>query len=237
LAEWEPESDVTHLNEKLIGYPSYLHTSYYVKPRNYHNHQNTDPFVFGEYFHYTCCKQHKIIVNIPRKTKLRDLEPGSVILFGSHLQDNFVLDTVFVVGEKSILHDSSNYTSLRHKVSETFYDVTILPMYKHVKGCGQKELICSEPPGKVSRLYFGAMHNKPFNGMFSFFPCLPVDSYPAGFSRPIIELDFISKNMTMGFNTYQCEIEEMYKLWERVCRQIEIKGLKIGINAESPERK
>ena len=54
--------------------------------------QNTDPFVFGESFLYTCCQQFKN----NRPTQLRYLAPGSVILFGSHRGGRFLLDTVFV---------------------------------------------------------------------------------------------------------------------------------------------
>ena len=41
--------------------------------------QNTDPFVFGERFHYTGCLRH----TRRGPTQLRYLAPGSLVLFGS----------------------------------------------------------------------------------------------------------------------------------------------------------
>jgi len=52
--------------------------------------QNTDPFVFGGEFRYSWCLQ-------PSRRSLRDLDMGSVILFGSRVNWKFVLDTVFVL--------------------------------------------------------------------------------------------------------------------------------------------
>jgi hypothetical protein len=53
--------------------------------------QNTDPFVFGDQFHYTGCLQH----TKRGATQLRYLDRGSVILFGSCREKrDFVVDTV-----------------------------------------------------------------------------------------------------------------------------------------------
>jgi predicted nucleotidyltransferase len=61
--------------------------------------RNTDPFVFGGKFMYTLCQQYKKEKHTSTltPTKLHSLEKGSVILFGSRLNHDFVLDTVFVV--------------------------------------------------------------------------------------------------------------------------------------------
>ena len=57
--------------------------------------QNTDPFVFHEQFLYRCCKQ----TTKKGQTQLAHLLPGSIVLFGSCVNDLFAIDTVFVVGE------------------------------------------------------------------------------------------------------------------------------------------
>ena len=54
--------------------------------------QNTDPFVFGECFRYSYCKQKAFPF-------LKMLDEDSIILFGSHRNGRFLLDTVFVVGK------------------------------------------------------------------------------------------------------------------------------------------
>jgi hypothetical protein len=59
---------------------------------------NTDPLVFGDAFVYALCRQ-------PRSPALRNLEIGSLVLFGSKttIQRScvFQIDTVFVVGSRT----------------------------------------------------------------------------------------------------------------------------------------
>lgn len=96
--EWEPESKVVkEILDPLPKAPRYISEPFYVLPQSYRGLQNTDPFVFGQQFHYTGCRQRNPTTG--RATQLRYLSRGSVILFGS-CQDKgkFVLDTVFVVG-------------------------------------------------------------------------------------------------------------------------------------------
>jgi hypothetical protein len=62
--------------------------------------QNTDPWIFGEAFRYSLCRQNSI-------NYLRSLQDGNLLLLGSYLKQdeggrpvevfNFFLDTVFVV--------------------------------------------------------------------------------------------------------------------------------------------
>lgn len=54
--------------------------------------QTTDPFVFGECFRYSCCKQDAFPF-------LKELDEDSIILFGAYKNHKFLLDTVFVVGK------------------------------------------------------------------------------------------------------------------------------------------
>jgi hypothetical protein len=91
--EWEAASTVSAVPDPLRGGPHWLHRPFYEgladAPSN-GIRQNTDPFVFGERFLYTYCRQ-------PRNRKLRMLSDGSLILFGSKSKGRFVLDTAFVV--------------------------------------------------------------------------------------------------------------------------------------------
>src|SRR5208282_613473 len=55
--EWEPESEAQRIDNPIHHGPHYVHKPYYVVPKSYHGLQNTDPFVFGQQFHYTGCQQ------------------------------------------------------------------------------------------------------------------------------------------------------------------------------------
>ncbi len=94
--EWEPPSEVETLQQWSPGYPKYLHYPFLEARTAFVNHQNTDPFVFGDQFLYTGCQQWR---GKPRgyPVQLRFLLPGSVILFGSASAGRFLLDTALVV--------------------------------------------------------------------------------------------------------------------------------------------
>lgn len=87
--EWEADSNVTDVADRVPGGPQWLHEPYFEGAENAPREavpQNTDPFVFGERFFYTFCRQ-------PRKNRLQQLARGSVILLGSRKDNEFVLDT------------------------------------------------------------------------------------------------------------------------------------------------
>jgi hypothetical protein len=230
--EWEPESKVERkINASICRGPRFVYTPYYVVPKSYDGLENTDPFVFGEQFHYTVCKQRTF-------AQLRRLSPGSVILFGSCESHAFVLDTVFVVGSQWIDHAKSLYRSvLKGKISQEYEEVTILPWYQEpcaeTKSCNSAE---SEGPW---RLYFGATYDKPFHGMYSFFPCQPYDARSEGFARPEINLpDQIKPKQNTGVKySVQSSLDEMKLLWGKVADQVKDQGLVLGIHADMPERR
>lgn len=66
---------------------------------------NTDPCVFGLTFKYCCCQQTK-------NGAMQKLEPGSLVLFGSHMAGQFFLDTVFAVEDKGVPYDASDAKQL-----------------------------------------------------------------------------------------------------------------------------
>lgn len=131
--EWEPESKVTSIFKKPIegAKPHFINepvvkiqSGHVVVPINKEDKNsypvNTDPFVFGDKgFYYSCCMQS-------RYKKLQQLEPGSIILFGSNInhyrksnsninqekepKPYFALDTVFVVGEDKKTYSIDSYS-------------------------------------------------------------------------------------------------------------------------------
>jgi hypothetical protein len=226
--EWEPESKVEPIAQPGVwDGPQWLHTPYYIRPDSYwpdgQGLQNTDPFVFGDHFLYTLCKQSKE----GRPTFLRDLAAGSLILFGSHKGGEFILDTALVVAE-GVLHDFDNWTSaLLGHVTEIYEDVTIRPAYE---GFGEHEL----------RLYKGATREEPIGGMFSFVPCLPIDVGRAGFARPSIRLPRINPDLKQGMKgkeTHSLSLEQVKELWDAVVKQVLEQNLVLGTRFALPPRR
>jgi hypothetical protein len=226
--EWEPESTVQRIPAPEPDGPHWLHRPYYVKPQTYWPDggtdplQNTDPFVFGDRFRYTLCRQWRSATNRP--SLLRDLEPGSLILFGSYKAGEFVLDTAFVTDE-GIRHDHDSWSAVLTDLSEAYVDVTMRATY-------------AWGPGAELRLYSGATRQQPTNGMFSFAPCLPADIGAQGFARPSIGLDgLITPNLKMGFkSTRGLSARDVQQLWERVTEQVVRQDLALGPRFAMPQK-
>lgn len=226
--EWEPQSRVvgTYL-DPARGAPRFLYRPYYSQPANSLGArlQNTDPFVFGDQFHYTGCLQH----TKRGATQLRFLDRGSIVLFGSCREKReFVVDTVFVV-DRWIEHDQANQRTpeVRGAVSSTYGDVTLDPWY-----AGDVH------PERSHRLYFGATPETPVDGMFSFFPCLTAPAAKHGFARPEIRIDRrITPHLLQGKKlTSLDDAEEARELWAEIARQVEQQDLQLGVHADLPRR-
>jgi hypothetical protein len=221
--EWEAESQVANqIEAPLPEGPHWVYEPYYVPPPSYRGLQNTDPFVFGEQFHYTGCLQHTKF----GPTQMRHLSRGSVILFGSCLhRERFVLDTVFVVANH-VDHSLRDYRArLEGRISETYEAVTIAPWYGN-----------TVERDKSHRLYSGATYEEPVAGMFSFFPCLPSEASGRGFERPTIRIPGVITdvhNQGKKLNP-QASTADVKKLWDEVVRQVTGQGLLLGVGATLP---
>jgi hypothetical protein len=99
-AEWEPPSYVIQEWPAEVDLPQFLQEPTWEHPTIKRFRQNTDPWVFGDCFHYSNCHQLN-------RNGLQNLAAGSVILFGSTLGlasaagPRFVVDTVLVSSCKS----------------------------------------------------------------------------------------------------------------------------------------
>ena len=220
--EWEPESTVMKvIKNRVDDGPHYVYEPWYgAVPTTWA--QNTDPFVFGDSFLYSNCKQS----TKNGLTQLAMLGHGSVILFGSCIAlSRFVVDTVFVVNRWMKFYPPNYKGELAGHVSQTFEDVTLSRIKEHTRS--------------PLTLYFGATHDHRVGGMFSFFPCLPNGQDEHGFARPVIELPGqITNNLTQGKKmTIQPDLAAMEVCWNEVVRQVTGQGLMLGVAAELPEQR
>ena len=232
--EWEPESNVIARLENAVEHgPRFIYEPYYILPDSYVDLQNTDPFVFGEQFHYTLCQQ----ATLKGPTQLRNLERGSVILFGSCIElRTFVLDTVFVA-DHWLDHDETDFKHvLRDEVSDTYAETTLSPCY-HVP-FGDAVEIAGCRKRRDLRLYFGATYPNRVDGMFSFVPCLPYEPNANGFARPVVKIGGATRdNLTQGYKlTPKTDLRGIRGLWDEVVKQVLDQGLLLGVFTELPRK-
>lgn len=191
---------------------------------------NTDPFVFGDRFFYSICKQN----NKRGPTAMQRLARGSVILFGSgQHRSQFAVDTVFVVADY-VDWDLSNYREqLKDVVPPEYFHSTLEPIAYEMQ-------VRDLSPSQTFRLYLGATAEKPYEGMFSFFPCLPAKAGEAhGFARPVLRrAGIITDNLTQGQRLNpQPDVASVRALWKDVARQVLDQGLRLGVHADLPKLK
>jgi hypothetical protein len=228
-AEWEAQADGRAIDKPVPEGPRFLFRPYAEPATRFWRPdtpaQNTDPFVFGDNFFYTGCKQWRGHGSRRGPTQLRDLARGSLVLFGSKLNGRFVLDTAFVVSG-SALHTMSDWQeSVGGSVPAVYRETTLVPWY------GWKE-------HGPFRLHKAASIDEPLDGMFSFFPTLPADSGDGrGFARPTIELPgIVNPNLMMHSKlTRDPAPSEVRRLWEQVAEQVLDQGLCLGVSASLPE--
>ena len=223
--EWEAQSRiVAHLVPRSREFPRYVHEPFLdwppdPVPQGSMPPQNTDPFVFGSEFLYTCCQQYKN----GHPTQLANLLAGSVILFGSHLDGAFVLDTAFVVASSQV-HSSKGPALTNRVISDTYRLATIDRIYRE--------------DDYLWRLYRGATTEHRINGMFSFFPCQIARKEPLGFTRPRITLrDVINPRHKQGFKVLREEEagpSGFAGLWRTVVEQVLAAGCELGVEAALP---
>jgi hypothetical protein len=188
-------------------------------PRHRRLLQNTDPLVFGEHFLYSNCRQS-------RNAKLRALRPGSLILFGSRLGSEFVLDTVFVVGPEGqdYVQGQSEHVSCPDWVQAVVFE----PFRRS-----------QERPTETFRLYRGRTYDEAPDGPFSFVPCRPYEVGKAAFPRPAIRLDrqWIEPNLAMGARATPATDAQLRVLWDEVVHQVVVvAGLRLGVELAPPPK-
>ncbi len=234
--EWEAQSYlINDIQTDTKSFPKYIFKPYY---KTTNEGVNTDPFIFGNQFYYRLCRQ----LTSP---SLRSLVCGDIILFGSCLNKQFVLDTVFVV-KNYIDYNSSNFSIFTKITNDVFLDVSferaITP--KADDNCNKKKHACNEKgenyKGKTDfklRMYEAVMYQDKdkFNGMFSYAPCMQHTGNIQGFSRPVIKLPgIISQTLSQNFKkTNQSDIKP---IWDSITGQVLCMGLSLMVNNELPPK-
>ena len=220
-AEWEPESRVLRrFGSPKSGMPRFLWEPSLLPKQDSRGLHNTDPFIFGG-FYYTDCKQQSF-------EGLRHLGRGSVIVFGSRKKPHWVVDTIFVVADY-VDHTTEDYELLlKGRVPQCYWDATLALTPK-----GAGSLI-------NRRLYWGATYDKPIEGIFSFFPCVPAAGNTL-FARPHIELpsEYFTPKLAQGVKGCAVHARSLAKstvkmLWDSIISQVMSQGLKIGVMAKPP---
>lgn len=215
--EWEPQSRVIETFAAKPGFPRWLHEPLWRVPRHSKLLQNTDPLVFGDHFLYSNCRQR-------RNRKLRELAPGSLIVFGSKLGGEFAVDTVFVVGDRA--QDFTPETANAIRCEEWVRAVVFDPLRMN-----------HQPASDTFRLYRGRSFEEAPSGPFSFVPCRPHVAGSSAFRRPELRLPrrWLQPNLAMGAKATPATEDEIRQLWNEIVDQVaDGAGLALGIQLDAP---
>lgn len=215
--EWEPQSRFELTGNPYSNANPLPHAIHYpvFSTRGIGRH-NTDPFIFGNHFYYTNCKQGTYPM-------LRSLNNGSIIIYGSEInKSDFVVDTIFVVGSSETVAD---YHTHRTQYPSLLRQATI-DLHNGLQ--------------QYFRFYKGRMYN--FNNHYSenkfytfcFIPC-KIDCEATGFKRPVIDWrKFNFKQPGAGTVTKRVEYSSENDLWLDLVAEIIKQGFSLGIKFEMP---
>jgi hypothetical protein len=242
--EWEPPSRAVRLSALGGGYPLWLQSPLMASPPPIPR-QNTDPLVFGDHFLYSNCRQ-------ANNYQLRHLAPGSLVLFGSKkpqgampAPNEFVLDTVFVVGGNSVEFtvDGSQRLDVPAWVEEA-----VFAALRSGEGCQPSagfeqsgSSYCRSRQVRL-RLYRGRMVSEQPAGPFSFAPCRPwQDARSSAFPRPTIRLPerprgepWLNPNHWRDARCIPATQDELRMLWSNVVAQVTREQLYLGVRFDPP---
>lgn len=248
--EWEPQSQVTRITNPHWSkdYPKYMHVPQLDLSAPKFNtlgqpRQNTDPFVFADRFYYRCCKQQKF-------SSLKNLEKGSIILFGSTINANktsayFAVDTVFVVGDYREYDSSAYKEQLEGFISADYDEIVGIGLDRSdknsEKACGEVEAsVSSFSAGAGYRCYSGATPNDKVGNMYSFVPCKRYENGTIGFERlKVSESDFssikawrniLTNNLNAAPKITELSIADNFKAWTILRDLTKAQGLLEGVS-------
>ena len=236
--EWEAQSNIEILKNTRNHLPTLLNRPF-LDPGVPSRTHNTDPYVFGQNFRYIVCKQGYSEI-------LRNLEPFSLILFGSSINKKFCLDTVFLVSKDIQKYSINNIEDIFNQRNQYYY-ASVNPLYDDTKFNSKvaKEDSCRIETEKEYSFYKGVNYAEKdeYEGIYSFVPCKKYNVEKESdyiFKQPFLDLDFISSNQTQGLNACNgrnFSKGEIINYWNEIVEQIEKVGLLRGTKFKTPELK
>jgi hypothetical protein len=214
--EWEGNSIFNSIkNPKNQKLPNGIHKP--IHSSAFRRIQNTDPYVFGDGFKYSVCKQRGNLCN---------LDANSLILFGSTFKSlgKFYIDTVYVV--KSKIPATHVHNTVGEGFSQIYKEETLEQLNEYLKS-----------PYKPSnkKLYSSQSwwDNKDY---FSFVPC-KLNLNEKGFERLFLNLNDpifnLSSNATGMSFLKNCALSPS-QLWNKIVDISLKQGFKLGIKFEEP---
>ncbi|MFC3961792.1 hypothetical protein [Nocardia jiangsuensis] len=184
---------------------------------------------------YSNCKQN----TKKGPTALRNLERGSVIVFGSVLGGEFCVDTVFVVAA------AEPWTPLavaERGLGDAFLAATAEPLGAPA-GDGRSvpdgKGSCAPAPKAVLTLYRAATVDDPVDGMYSFVPALPAAADGPRFARPSVRIPGAINPASTQSHRSAPGVESpaaVSELWRETRRQIVDQDLVLATHLDIPAR-
>jgi hypothetical protein len=218
--EWEAPSRVVTRWRDRHG-PRALHDPYWCTPPR-GPRQNTDPWVFGEAFRYSNCRQ--LTAGHHRPSRMQRLTTGSVIIFGSTVRGEFVVDTVFVVASAH---------------PWTPADLTAIPADEAFRTCTAQSLAGGRHSHSEFTLYTGATLEHPVNGMHSFVPARRFNDPDARFERPPLRLPSLinpkSTQSTLGTKRPMAPAS-VQEAWNTVRHQVLDADCLLAVHLDTPPK-
>lgn len=219
--EWEPESKFELTGNPYSakgGLPHAIH--YPLLSNNSLGVHNTDPYVFGESFYYTNCKQKQK----RNGKKMLSLSSGSIILFGSEInRSEFIIDTVFVVSTKETVAEYKNHVN---NYPHILRQITI-----ELKG---RELNDWHTLYKGKMYDLNSSYTENMTSTFSFFPC-KANCGNSGFERPVINCkDFDLQKPGAGTVLYTVKNITEKEFWDKLIEVLLKEGYSLGIQLDDP---
>jgi hypothetical protein len=205
--EWEGNSFFTPL---IVGSgtPNGIHEPFHsIEVRGV---QNTDPYVFGDFFKYAICSQNGIMCN---------LSNGSLILFGTTTNIGFLLDTVFVIKKNESAASVSNSNAINY--TNVYREETLEQLGSIYLGAN---------PSSVNKIY----HSQTWwdcDEYFSFVPCKIASSNC--YSKAILNFSWMAKQK-VGHPFKHFANRKPIDIWNDIVDSVLKQGFSIGVKLYEP---
>ena len=183
---------------------------------------NTDPCVFGSTFKYCCCQQTK-------NGTMRKLAPGSLILFGSHMDGRFFLDTLFVIDGAGLPYEGGKPDEI--SVSREYRQLALnrmnggeLTFYRGKACCSAgKGQPYSFAPAQLFDAKDGCCGKRFSLDLGKLNQCLPLDSQR------------FSPGLNQGFKAIEAESIVVSAVWMEIHRQVLNAKFVLGVHFDWPQ--